>query len=347
MNAEAYRDYLLSIIPTAKSASGGKEINCRCFYCPDGRSPSSKHFYISIPQKEDEPSIYYCHKCHSSGIVTHQKLIEWNIFNEQVAIDITEQNKRASNNKINRKYFDRTVYKLNYYYTTINDNSEIKLKYIQNRLGYPFTYKELERMKIVLSLNDLLKENHINQLTRNSNIIDQLDKNFLGFISIDNAFLNMRRLCDEGLVYDSIDKRYINYRIFNKFDTSERFYTIPTEIDISKPERIKIHIAEGPFDITSIYVNLRNKEPGIYTCIAGSNYIGIVSYFIQTFKLPYTEFHIYPDNDRFGSNDKMNQIAQFLTPFNSPLYIHRNQYPNQKDFGVAKNLIQESIEKIL
>lgn len=347
MNIERYKNFLLSSIPTASLASGGKVINCRCFECPDSKDPRSKHFYISIPQNPEEPSLYYCHKCHCGGVVSYKKLIEWGIYEEQLAIDLVNHNKKCSNNSKNDKYYKRIVYRIQNTITTDDVTTRLKLQSINNRLGYNFTYDELKRLKIVLNLNDLLQENRIEKLTRNPNIVSQLDANFMGFISIDNAFLNMRRLCDEGKVYQSIDKRYINYKIFDKFDTSERFYTIPTQIDLSIPERTKIHIAEGPFDILSIYKNLRKEEPGIYTSIAGSNYYGIASYFLSMFKLPYVEFHYYPDNDKYGSNSIMYKTAQMLKPIQAPFYIHRNQSPGEKDFGVSPDRITESIERVL
>lgn len=341
-----YRNYLLSRIPTAKSASGGKVINCRCFECPDGKSINSKHFYISIPQAKDEPSLYYCHKCHCSGVVTYKKLIEWDIYDEAIAIEITEHNKVCSIKSNNSKYFDRSVYNLINNYISDDEVTKTKLQYLNNRLGYTFTYQELMKLKICLNLNDLLMTNHIQKLTRDQSIVNQLDSNFLGFISIDNAFLNMRRLCPEGKLYKSIDSRYINYKIYDKFDTSERFYTIPTELDLSIPERIKINIAEGPFDILSIYKNLRKEERGIYTSIAGSNYMGIAMYFLQMFKLPYVELHYYPDNDKYGSNYVMSRIKSLLDPIGAPFYVHRNLATGQKDFGVSPDKIKESIIRL-
>lgn len=347
MNIRRYKEYLLSTIPTASQASGGKVINCRCFECPDSRDPRSKHFYISIPQSLDEPSLYYCHKCHCSGVVSYKKLIEWGIYDEQLAIELVNHNKNCSTNSKNDKYYKRTVYNLRHNITTNDETSHLKLLQINNRLGCNFTFEELRRLKIVLNLNDILRENNITRLTRNENVVQQLDANFMGFISIDNAFLNMRRLCDEGKVIESIDKRYINYKIFDKFDTSERFYTIPTEIDLTTPQRTKIHIAEGPFDILSVYKNLRHEEPGIYTSIAGSNYYSIAMYFLSMFKLPYIELHYYPDNDKYGSNNVMYRVADLLKPIQAPFYVHRNQYPGEKDFGVSPNKIRESIQKIL
>ena len=75
MDSKIYREYLLSMIPSASSVSGGKEINCRCFYCPDSFDKSHGHFYISIPKDKNEPSLYHCFKCQASGIVTHKSLI--------------------------------------------------------------------------------------------------------------------------------------------------------------------------------------------------------------------------------------------------------------------------------
>ena len=343
MDMNQYRNFLCHSIPKCKPASGGRVVNCRCFYCPDSRNPNSKHFYISIPQKPGDFSLYYCHKCHAAGVVTYRNLIEWNIYNEKIAIDLINYNKLCSRKSGNFRYLSKEHYVVNNLTTSNTEISNIKLKYINDRIGSHFTFDDLRELKIVLNLNDVLKDNYIQELTRDSNIVNQLDINFLGFLSIDNAFLNMRRVCDEGLVYKSIDKRYINYKLYDKFDTSERFYTIPTQIDVCRPERTKIHVAEGPFDILSVCENVRKREPGIYTSIGGSNYKGIAMYFLETYKLPYTEFHYYPDNDKYGSTENMHRIAEYLRPLNIPMYLHRNTMPGQKDFGVRPENIQESI----
>ena len=115
MDIKKYKEFLLSAIPTAKPASGGTFINCRCFNCPDSSNPKSKHFYIAIPQAEDEPSWYYCHKCHCSGLVTHKTLIEWGIYDENIAINLTDHNKKCSTKSKNSKYYDRSLYNFGIY----------------------------------------------------------------------------------------------------------------------------------------------------------------------------------------------------------------------------------------
>ena len=343
MNWDEYKNYLLSAIPGAKIASGGKLINCRCRECADGKSATSKHFYISIPYDTEEPSMYYCHKCNCKGYVDHKKLIAWGIYNQEIAIALTKYNEEIFKNPRASKYSSNQVYQVRHTYTTDDNKSEEKRQYLVRRLGYELNFTDLNNLKIILNLNDFLQENNIDKITRNQNVVNDLDREFIGFLSIDNAYFNMRRTCEEGLVYKEIDKRYVNYNIFNKMNTNQRFYTIPTVVNLNSYKRIKLHISEGPMDILSIYLNLRNKEEGIYTSIAGNNYINIILYFLIDLKLPYLEIHLYPDNDKYGTLDRMKYIKSLIPDPTIPVIVHKNIFPGEKDFGVPKNKITESI----
>ena len=319
MNIEQYKNFLLSRISGARLASGGREIQCRCFNtsCEDYYDYRSKgHFYISIPE-DDEPSKFNCFKCGYSGIVNHNRLLEWNIYESSMAEELYKYNSSISNKPKNDKYFNRKVYSV--YNTIIRDDevSNIKLNYINNRLGTNLSFIDIRQLKIILNLLDTINENHISELTRQQSIVQQLDINFVGFLSIDNAFVNMRRLVDKGLVYKSIDKRYINYKLYNKFDNSERFYVVPTMIrDLYSPNPIKINISEGPFDILSVYLNMREKEEGIYIAGTGCNYFGIILYCLEVFGIINAEIHLYMED-------------------------------GEKDFGVRLENITESIQKVL
>ena len=98
MNIEQYKEFLLASIPGAKVVSGGSHINCRCRECPDSRNINSAHMYISIPKNDSEPSLYYCHKCNCKGVVTHNTLIDWGIFDKEIAVELDTLNKNASKN---------------------------------------------------------------------------------------------------------------------------------------------------------------------------------------------------------------------------------------------------------
>lgn len=339
--AEEYRTFLKNHLVAGKDASGKKEVSGKCKYCPDGKDPRHGHMYISIPEHPGEISWFYCQKCKSSGIVDNRRLIEWGMYDPEIASNLIKINDDARK-RGTMKGFERYVYNLSNYIGNV-DLAMIKLKYINDRLGTNLSLSEAINDKIIFNLSEVLSYNHIDQFTRHQNIINQLNQYFVGFLSLDNNFVNLRRICDENIVYESIDKRYVNYNIHDKKDNTEKFYVCPVNLDISRPVRVPIHIAEGPFDILSVRHNLRKDPNCIYAAIGGSAYKGLIMHIINTMKLYFVEIHVYPDNDQYGGNYVMEELANYLKPYNIPLYIHRNTYSGQKDFGVSLDKISESI----
>ncbi len=344
MDIERFTSYMISHMSNAHFASGRSQINCRCPECGDSMNLRSAHMYISVPNEiAQTPSLYYCHKCQTHGLLTYKKFIDWNIYDFDVVMDLENYHKSIISNSNNVKYFSNKIYNVIQSYTSYDNKSLEKLAYFNSRIGTNLTFNDLHKLKVVVNLNDLLRENNITQLSRDINIVNQLDKEFIGFLSIDNAFINMRRTCEEGIVYKSIDKRYINYTLFDKYDNSCKFYTIPGMINLNTPDRIKIHIAEGPFDILSIYFNCRLMEPGIYTSVTGNNYATIILYFLKDLCIPNAELHIYPDNDKFGTDDRLRHIMSFVPDKTIPVYVHRNTTEGEKDFGVTPDRLHENI----
>lgn len=342
---QGYAEYLLSNIkPWARLASGGSVINCRCFYCRDSATLSHGHFYISIPTDKD-PSLFYCQKCKAKGIVTSDKLIEWGLFNPEIGIELRKHNANVLSNPVNSKYRTQLIYRLFNPQPKDDELSRFKLKYINDRLGTNLSYDDCIRLKIVLNLNELLMMNNITNLSRDSRIVEALDAGFIGFISIDNSFVNLRNVGVLTSLHQSIDKRYVNYNIFNKYDNTNRFYTIPCSFNIEDTRPLQLHIAEGAFDILSIKLNLRqNEDRAIFTSIGGSGYKGILRYFITTLKIPNLEIHMYPDMDI--SRREIEDVHGYVYQFRYPFYIHQNMQPGEKDFGVPINRISESISKL-
>ena len=345
MNINDYANYMLTHIkPVARLASGGRVITCRCFYCPDSKNPKHTHMYLGLGQKnEHEPLWFACQKCKTQGIVTPNKLMEWNLYDPEIATFVSQYNKQALALGKNIAYRGMVVYNINN--TLIADNavSEAKLKYINDRLGLSLSYQDCLDLKIVLNLGDLLYRNKLGY-TRDPRIVEALNNYFVGFLSHDNAFLNMRKvdeLCKDIQLHSSIDKRYVNYNIFNK----HRFYSIPNEIDLLDPRPLHLHIAEGAFDILSIYLNVvKSKDRHIYSSVGGSSYLQVIRYFIFTIKIPNLVIHLYPDND-IDYND-IADIIMSLQPFGFKMFIHRNVYPGQKDYGVPINKINEIVEEV-
>lgn len=345
MNIEYYKNYLLSTIkPWAKVVSGGREINCRCMYCADSNTITHGHFYIKIPQNDNDLPVFNCVKCHTSGIVTPNKLIEWGlIFNGEVTQYLTNTITKAKK-KYGNKFNDAIIYQIyNPSNITIDKLTQFKLNYISNRLGIPWDIQSCIDNKIILNLMDLIRVNKLS-VTRDERIVQSLDANFIGFISYDNAFCNMRNL-EIHEVYKTINKRYINYNLFDKQDNTRKFYILPVSINPNSLKPIKIHIAEGPFDILSIKYNLvKDFDNNIFIGITGSGYKGVLRFILAELALINIELHLYPDNDM--KPNVINDLCQFLAPFQFPIYKHSNDYIGEKDFGVPINRIQERIEKI-
>lgn len=346
MIQDKVRDLLLTI-PSAKLVSGGKEINLRCRYCPDSRNLNSAHMYINLGYN-NTPMYHNCFKCHSKGILTYEKLLEWTqSIDIDAAVEMINYNKSILSMPQNRRFKDSEIYKL--YNDTISETqlSYYKLKYINDRLGVNLDFNELLKRKIVLNIGDLLDRNKITSYTRHDNIMRELNDNFLGFISEDNAFINLRKATNNP-VYKGIDKRYVVYNIFNKFDNSRKNYIMPCNINMYDIKRIKVHIAEGPFDILSIFYNLRQDEyNNIYCAITGNSYLNMCKHFINTLKLINIEFHIYPDNDVEDYIFNINAIINLCNTFQIPLYLHKNKYPGEKDFGVSVDRIKEEIIRVV
>lgn len=328
--------------PDAELAQSDRWIIMNCRYCTS-RSNNSKHMGIKIPENGEVP-YFNCVKCHTSGTVNISTLLKWGIEDQDGLVDFGKYYKENINSPKNKRFRTNSFYLRNNF---INQSklSEVKLKYINNRLGTNLTYSDLLDKKIVLNIDDLLYTNKISHVSRDVNIVKQLNSSFLGFISKDNAFINMRRLVADDKVCKSLRKRYVNYSIFDKFDNTLRYYIIPTKINICDRNRINIYIAEGPFDILSIYYNvIEDKYNTVFASILGSNYFQIILYFLVDLKIQYVNFHIFIDSD--VDMRVFRNISLYLKKYNIPLYIHKNLYKGEKDYGVRKEKIKDYIIKI-
>ena len=225
-----------------------------------------------------------------------------------------------------------------------NEYAHKKLQYICNRLGIQLNQNDLAKLKIVLNLKEFLNFNGIVRYTRNEELMDLLDKFFIGFLSMDNKCVILRRLVPEGKLPVYIDNRYINYNIFGSND-GMKHYTIPCVINTLQP--ISIHIAEGAFDIISIYSHVStpyNYGNAIYAAVCGKTYLSLIKHFVIMYGLSGFDLHIYPDSDI--SDSEMIKIKNEISLFNIRIFIHRNMYPGEKDYGVSNDKIKDSYNRI-
>ena len=340
-------DMIKMIVPHAKVVSGGREIVTRCPYCGDSKNQRSAHFYISVPTSHEELSFYDCKRasCGTSGILDDKVLRKLGCNNSNLLVQLQTHNSKILKLPKYKRLKSINIYPLKNVYLRQDNYNNDKLNYINNRLGSNYTFKDLMDLKIVFNLYDLINMNKL-ELTRHKMVTDNLDRYFIGFISYDNSFCGMRKYKDVEL-HKSVNKRYINYNLVNKIDNSKNYYIIPTQIDVFNPTPIKIHIAEGQFDILSIYHNLNNDNnfQNIYIASGGKGYIQALEFILTEFGIVNYELHFYPDmdiDDMFFS-DRIISVIKILP---SDIYIHRNIYNGEKDFGVPSNRIKENVKVI-
>lgn len=345
LTGQNFINRIRSFYPNLKVASGGSEVVCRCPYCGDSKDPKHAHLYIKVPQSEEELSFYDCKKCPAFGVVGIDFLRKLGCEDTSLLVEITKHNSEVMNLPKYKSIKQIDIYPLNIGYIREEPLNIAKLAYINERIGSNFTISDLSSLKIFLNLYDIININNL-ELTRHQMTCNDLDKWFIGFISYDNSFAGLRKVTNREL-YKSINKRYINYTLVNKTDDAKNFYVIPTMIDILNPVPVKIHLAEGQFDILSIFYNLNNcnREQNIYIACGGKSYSQALEFILLETGIINYDVHYYPDKDvtdEYFFNDVQSKVQ--LLPAN--INIHRNIYPGEKDYGVPMNKIIDSVKVI-
>ncbi len=325
----------------AKIVSGGKEILKRCHFCGDSRDSGSAHLYIGM---RNNAIVYNCFKCNSSGFVDARFLRDLGCYDTGLISLCVEQNKNAkgSSNNMSKSssYTSKNIRRVNNLIIPYsNDEYSIKkLGYLSRRIGVDLGLEDAVSLRVVLNLKDFLSANNINNYTRHPDIVDAFSKFFIGFLTTDGSYVILRRVIDEGKLDPSIDKRYINYNIFNQ--EGNKYYTIPATIDANK--RITIRISEGIFDIISVMCNITGRESNTIFCAAnGKGYLSMISHLINTYGLVGFDLDVYMDND--VDKREEDKIVGICRVFANSIKIHHNIYNGEKDFGVPKDRIIDSI----
>lgn len=339
---ESLKEYLLQSGINIKIVSGGREIVKRCHICGDSHDLSSAHMYIGV--RSDGKICYNCFKCNAGGYVDGKFLRDIGCYEPHIIKLCQDQNKINDNsNSVQNGVSGRSNYKrqLIIPYST-DEFSMKKLEYIYKRIGIYFNNVDATKFKIVLNLLEFLNFNGIFNYTRSDNLMDPLSKFFIGFLSADNSYVIMRRLIPEGKLPKYIDYRYLVYNI-NNTKTGLKFYTIPTSINPLLP--IDIHIAEGAFDILSISQNVASiGYNSIYGAICGKSYSSIIQSMIIDYGLTGFNLHIYADNDT--TNNEVLYGLDYLKFYGCRLFLHRNTFEGEKDYGVPRNRIIDTMQEI-
>ena len=339
----------LSELPGYRNS--GTQHVVRCPFCGDSDNFGHSHFSIKIdPDDSSTPMLFRCFKCEYTGILNASILdeLQLNVDNDV----IFEISKIKSTSRYNKRLNTKLE---NYVILGSADKTLVnkKIKYIESRIGISLNENEWLQMKVVFNIWDFIAANEIKQLPGLYNKqIDFLNRYYIGFLSFNRNLVSLRILDDKIQA-----NRWYKAKINKDNMDNNSFYSIPNSFDLMYTEDVNIHIAEGIFDILSIFYNVNNanKENNFYYAICGFGYSTVIDNIISMGINTEINLHIYADNDK---EDNV-ILRQILTKRNKPwfksLYIHRNihEYIDDdgdrkitKDFGVPKSMIKETIRRI-
>lgn len=331
----------IKTLPVCIPNSQETQWTVRCPYCGDSKNPDHGHFSIKIDVNSDGPMLYRCFKCPSSGILTPDVLddIGCKVDND-FAKNLNTVNKNSSQNNPfmnirNKKYIVplATDSRLNF-----------KKEYINSRLGLDLTYEELRDLKVVFDIYDFMKANSIIEIPNvSSKFLSFINSNYVGFLSNNNCKITWR------CVKKNPDyNRYIKLNLDPYNISPNNFYMIPNSFDLLYTSDMNIHIAEGTFDIISIYKNVCNcnNDNNLYYACCGFSYNTILRYILNVGINTNLNIHIYSDNDKSNEEHEKYLLSKYNKIWFDHIYIHRNIYPNEKDYGVPRDRIKDSILQI-
>ena len=345
--ADQLRSLLHQIFPEAKDASSNTQVRINCPFCEmEGDPDKGLHMYINLGLN-NKPPMYNCFRRGHSGLLTKQLLEQF--CEGGLCIDPHFLNKFENETKSAYNFRAYSLIKNEILPISIPLVEKVpyfeKIRYIQNRIGINLSYDECTKNKIILNFWDFLKSNYLD-LTMNEHIINLLNQCFVGFLTNSNATIIFRNILSKEEMESQnnlLKMRYMKYNVVVE-NVPTSYYLIPTQCDIFK--HIDIVIAEGPFDILSIFYNLwgGNRSNVIYASIGSKAYVNLIKYFFEMYGLTNVTFHIYIDNGI--EQDILNKIKAMLNPIDIDVYIHMNTYPQEKDFGVPLNRISDYCYKL-
>lgn len=331
---------LKALIPNSQFAAGKKELVLRCPYCGHTSSAGKKHMYIGL--SPDKPFMFNCFKCEAGGLVNRTFLNLLDIRDEELiqAIDIHNKEMRLSrgnsysSNRIREPQVAYDAFEVNY------DIYPDKVNYINGRLGTNLSVSEMMNMKIIFDFS-FFKRQIMRYLGATESDFERIQRDYVGFLSVNNTSLSMRCIRQTNSKYRYLICKLDDSDIYNKA------FCIPSSIPYTS-DRIMVHIAEGQFDIISIYNNMTNRSTGVYFAAAGNKYSAILKYILSK-GIMYMDIHLYFDNDQAGEIAKRqieyfikNNIAFFR---GSRVFAHVNQA--DKDYGVSIDKIQDFCIQII
>jgi len=338
-------EYLKSRVYPCRLTTRKDETIVRCPYCGDSvKSKQSTHFYIqNIP-----PFKYYCQRCSVKGIFDEKTV---KMFKLDHTLDRYLKNTYNDYiGKLNRKYGNSIFHYMSKQKEPIflpNQYTQLeidKINYFNNRIGVKLTEDEISQFRIILNLEDFYINNELtNSLNkRKIDLIKHLNENYFCYLLNDKNTINCRNIKNGKW-------KHFKLKIFEETkEMSKRFYSIKNDIDLSNTV-FNINIAEGFFDIMSVYYNINNKKMSndtLYIANNGKGYKFTLTY-LASMGILNADINIYSDLDVSINDYKNNILKNDILSHMNGINIYYNNVEGQKDFGTTMDNIKLSSKNIV
>ena len=167
-----------------------EELNMRCVFCGDSKTDKNKRrLYIKISPNDNLPVLYNCFNCNASGVLTPSVLRTMSINDLSINSDLIRYNK-SSTKKFNKMAgITDNNFRFEIPRPKNTEENRIKKAYLESRLGIKLSVDELIKLKCVFSLKDFMKHNSIEKYTCKDGFAYYLDKDYVGFMTVNNEFI--------------------------------------------------------------------------------------------------------------------------------------------------------------
>ena len=287
-----------------KKVSGDGQYKCQtCPYCGD----TKYHMYVKIKPGSDDPVLYKCFKCNSSGLLKQDWLDYFGIEMKVPPIKGRKRIRPNSSVDLNEPILD-----------PVKDRGMIEMcrEYFMKRLGVEPTMDELKAFQLIGNPFDYVKS--------------YLGGDMWGLK--DRLWFRMNNGCIAGRAVD--DNVSLRWRKRSPAGMSAGLYSIKFPVDTCKP--IIICICEGVLDAIGLYYHVSIPN-AVYVACMGSDYAAGMRYAIDMGVFgDSVSVHIYKDADV----NRVSVPMSYKRLFKSVNVYHNNL---AKDYGVKRELIE--IEK--
>lgn len=325
-------NYLKTLVSPCKLTVSNDETTIRCPFCGDSKkSKYSMHMYI----QNKPPFKYYCQRCNASGIA-NSKLIGLLNGNDAGIINYLGNTYNTYISNLNKKY-GRSINRIqdkDYSYEVPNIDSEIpskNIKYIEDRLGIKLDTDDISRYKIVLDMVEFYNVNNIKSEESEYRSLNKLNQEYFKYMLSDNTIMNCRDMTGKN------KRKHIKQRLYKGYEgSSTRMYSISNNVNLEN-EVFNIHIAEGFFDIISIYNHIHNtkmEDNDLFVSCNSKGYKYVLDHLFSE-GITNMNINIYSDKDVKPKDFTGNyMLGNCIPALINDADIYYNNNPNEKDFGV-------------